>query len=85
MLRSDLRNRQRNRSAPEMSQQKDANSENSTRIEAERLAKEGLEEIKAGDKEDGRFVLEEARKLDPGAVDAVLKQEKSQGGASRKG
>jgi hypothetical protein len=62
-----------------MAQQK---SDDSTRIEAERLAREGLEEIKGGDKEDGRFVLEEARKLDPEAVDAVLKQDRS--GATRK-
>ena len=65
-----------------MAQQKNADQKSSrdddgTRIEAERLAREGLEEIRAGDKEDGKFVLDEARKLDPAAVEALIKEEKS--------
>ena len=54
--------------------------EDGTRIEAERLAREALEEARSGDREDAKFVLDEARKLDPQAVEAVLKEEK--GGAA---
>jgi hypothetical protein len=57
-------------------EQKSVRAEDGTRVEAERLAREALEEIRAGEKEDGEFVLDEARKLDPGAVDAVIKAEK---------
>ena len=65
-----------------MTTRKARGDDDSTRIEAERLAREALEEIRAGEKEDGKFVLDEARKLDPNAVDAVIKAEK--GSATRK-
>ena len=44
--------------------------------EAENLAREGLEEIKHGDKEEGEFLIGEARQLDKAAADAVMKEEK---------
>ena len=40
--------------------------------EAKHLAEEAVEEMGHGNKEEGKFVLEEARKLDPSAVDEVL-------------
>ena len=44
--------------------------------EAENLAREGLEEIKHGDKEEGEFLLSEAKALDKAAAEAVLKEDK---------
>ena len=43
--------------------------------EAQNLAREGLEEIQHGDKEEGKFLIDEARALDKKAADEVLKQE----------
>ena len=42
--------------------------------EAENLAREGLEEIKHGDKEEGEFLIGEARQLDKAAADKVIKK-----------
>ncbi len=44
--------------------------------EAQNLAREGLDEIKHGDKEEGEFILQEARQLDRAAADAVIKESK---------
>ena len=44
--------------------------------EAENLAREGLEEIEHGDKEEGEFLIGQARQLDKAAADAVMKEEK---------
>lgn len=43
-----------------------------TRAEARHLAEEAVAELKSGNKEEGRFVLEEARRLDPAAVEEVV-------------
>jgi hypothetical protein len=43
--------------------------------EAQNLAREGLEEIKHGDKEEGEFLIDEARALDKKAADEVVKKE----------
>ncbi|HEX4260525.1 MAG TPA: hypothetical protein VHY76_05445 [Acetobacteraceae bacterium] len=40
--------------------------------EAEKLAREALQERQAGHKDEAKFVLDEARKLDPEAVQEVL-------------
>ena len=48
----------------------------STRDEARHLAEEALEERDRGNKEEAQFVLDEARDLDKGAVDEVLKEHK---------
>jgi hypothetical protein len=40
--------------------------------EARNLAKEGQEELKHGNAEEGNFLIEEARELDPAATDAAL-------------
>ncbi len=42
--------------------------------EAEKLAREALQERQAGHMDEAKFVLGEARKLDPGAVQAVLQE-----------
>src|SRR5437763_14800162 len=42
------------------------------REEAVNLAKEALEELQHGNKEEAKFLTEEARELDPEAVEAVL-------------
>lgn len=47
--------------------------DSSRRDEATELTKEALEEIRRGEKEDGKFVLDEARKLDPDAVEKTLR------------
>ncbi len=44
-----------------------------TAEEARNLATEGLEEIKSGNKEEGKFLIDEARNLDPAATDEVVK------------
>ena len=41
--------------------------------EAHNLAVEGLDEIKHGNKEEGKFLIDEARHLDPKAADEVVK------------
>ena len=43
---------------------------------ARHLAEEAMEELKQGNKDEAKFVLDEARDLDPGAVDEVLKEQK---------
>ena len=42
--------------------------------EARNLASEGLEEMQKGNKEEGKFLIDEARNLDKEAADAVTKQ-----------
>ena len=44
--------------------------------EAENLAREGLEEIKHGDKEEGEFLIGQARQLDKTSAEAVIKEGK---------
>lgn len=44
------------------------------REEATNLAREAIEETEHGNKEEGKFLAEEARELDPAAAGAVLKQ-----------
>ena len=41
--------------------------------EAHNLAVEALEEIKHGNKEEGKFLLDEAKQLDPKAAEEVVK------------
>ena len=41
--------------------------------EARNLASEGLEEMRHGNKEEGKFLIDEARVLDKAAADAVVK------------
>ncbi len=43
--------------------------------EARNLAREAADESKAGHKEEARFVLDEAKKLDPGAVKEALHED----------
>jgi hypothetical protein len=45
--------------------------------EARNLAQEALEEMKHGDRAEGKFLAEEAEQLDPSAADQVLKGKKS--------
>jgi ribosomal protein S20 len=45
--------------------------------EAANLAREGLDEIKHGDKEEGEFLLSEAKALDKAAAEKVVKDEKA--------
>jgi hypothetical protein len=52
------------------------NTDNGTREEARHLAEEAMDEIKRGNKEEGEFVLDEARDLDTTAVNEVLKEHK---------
>ena len=40
--------------------------------EAVHLAEEAVEELQAGNEDEARFVLEEAKRLDPDAVEDVL-------------
>jgi hypothetical protein len=49
------------------------------RHEAENLAREAVEELDHGNKEEGKFLAEEARELDRTAADAVLKEGKHAG------
>ena len=46
------------------------------REEARQLAEEAIEELEAGNKDEAKFVLEEARTLDKAAVDEVMKEHK---------
>ncbi len=41
--------------------------------EAHNLAVEGLDEIKHGNKEEGKFLIDEAKNLDPKAAEEVIK------------
>ena len=50
-----------------------------THEEARHLAEEALEEMGHGNKEEAKFVLDEARALDKTAVDEVLKEQKKSG------
>lgn len=43
-----------------------------THKEAENLAREALEEIREGHKDEGQFLIDEARHLDKSAVEEVL-------------
>jgi len=47
----------------------------STTEEARRLAKEAMDEMKRGNKEEAEFVLNEARDLDKKAVDEVVRSQ----------
>ncbi|MBN8903314.1 MAG: hypothetical protein BGO51_21160 [Rhodospirillales bacterium 69-11] len=47
--------------------------------EAEQLAREALEERRGGNEEEAKFVLDEARDLDRGAVEKVLKEQTAKG------
>lgn len=49
------------------------------RHEAENLAKEAMEEIQHGNKDEGRFLAEEARELDPSAAENVLRAREQKG------
>jgi hypothetical protein len=49
------------------------------RHEAENLAKEAMEEIQHGNKDEGRFLAEEARELDPSAAENVLRARDQEG------
>ena len=42
--------------------------------EAHNLAVEGLEEMQHGNKEEGKFLIDEARAMDKAAADEVVKQ-----------
>ncbi len=42
--------------------------------EARNLASEGLEELQHGNKEEGKFLIDEARALDKSAADEVVKK-----------
>ena len=46
--------------------------ETSKQEEARSLAQEAVEEMRHGDKEEGKFLAEEAKQLDPGAASEVL-------------
>ncbi|HWX48583.1 MAG TPA: hypothetical protein VNZ61_11045 [Roseomonas sp.] len=43
--------------------------------EAKHLAEEAMEEFSQGNKAEGKFVLDEARKLDPSAAEEVAKRQ----------
>lgn len=54
------------------------------REEAANLAKEAIEELEHGNKEEAKFLTEEARELDPDAAEAVLhEQERKPAGKSK--
>ncbi|MBV9757121.1 MAG: hypothetical protein JO047_08715, partial [Alphaproteobacteria bacterium] len=44
------------------------------REEAANLAREAVDELRHGEREEGQFLAEEARELDAAAAEAVLKQ-----------
>ncbi len=44
--------------------------------EARNLAKEGVEELQHGDKDEGKFLIDEARAMDKAAADQVVKESK---------
>ena len=56
--------------------QKETGGDPAQREEARHLAEEALEEMSQGNKDEAKFVLDEARALDKGAVDQVLKEQK---------
>ena len=47
-----------------------------TADEARALAREGLDEMHSGNKEEGKFLIDEARSLDKKAADEVVKADK---------
>ena len=47
-----------------------------TADEARALAREGLDEMHGGNKEEGKFLIDEARSLDKAAADEVVKSDK---------
>ena len=51
--------------------------------EARKLAEEALDEMKHGDREEGKFLAEEAEQLDPSAADQVLKKSGSSASAGK--
>jgi len=63
----------------DQAQKKDERGDAGTREEARHLAEEAIEEMKQGNKEEAKFVLDEARDLDKAAVDEVLKEQKRNG------
>ncbi|MBV8095638.1 MAG: hypothetical protein JOY71_24615 [Acetobacteraceae bacterium] len=68
-----------------MAENKSKTGETDRHEEAKHLAEEAVEEMSQGNKEEGKFVLEEARKLDPSAVEEVLDdQGKTPAGSSSK-
>lgn len=66
-----------------MAEQRRAGGDPEKRHKAENLAKEAVEELEHGNKDEGKFLAEEARELDPAAADAVLQHRsaKSEAGA----
>ena len=50
--------------------------------EAQNLAKEAVDAIKQGDKEEGEFLADAAKELDPAAADRILKEGGKQKGKS---
>jgi len=68
-----------------MAENKSKTNETDRHEEAKHLAEEAVEEMSQGNKEEGKFVLDEARKLDPSAVEEVLDdQGKTPAGSSSK-
>ena len=57
-----------------MAERHQAGADPEKRHEAENLAKEAMEEIQHGNKEEGRFLPEEARELGPATAETVLQQ-----------
>jgi ribosomal protein S20 len=56
-----------------MSRQEKPEAASGAREEARNLAKEALEEVAHGNKEEGSFLAQEAKALDPAAAKEVLK------------
>jgi len=67
-----------------MTETQRASSDPDKRHEAENLAKEALEELRHGNKDEGNFLAGEARELDPAAADGVLKQQHRKSGDDAK-
>jgi biopolymer transport protein ExbD len=63
-----------------MPDQNTRSNDDSRKEEAKHLAEEAVEEMKQGNKEEGQFVLNEAKKLDADAVGEVLHQANPSGG-----
>jgi hypothetical protein len=59
-----------------MAKQEAAGPKDDRHDEAVNLAKEAVEEIKSGNTDERKFVLQEADRLDPKAVDEVLRRDK---------
>jgi hypothetical protein len=57
-----------------MAERHQAGADPEKRHEAENLAKEAIEEIQHGNQEEGRFLAQEARELDPATAGSVLQQ-----------